>query len=85
MKTIKIATLTELENITDFKAWGGAVDTLDFIRENNLELEATDYIKQFISDFSQYTADEDEAIVSDTALNDYLWFDEELHNFLRYQ
>ena len=58
MKIIKEA------GITDFGAWGGAVNTKKKIIDNNKEEEFDELIEELYSDG-----------IDETALNDLLWFE----------
>lgn len=51
------------ENLKDFKAWSGAVDTLNKLREIDRVEEVESYIKETMTE------------ASDTAINDFLWFE----------
>ena len=48
-------------------SWSGAVDTLNVIRENNLEEELMQHLEETFY----------ENIPTETELNDYLWFESE--------
>lgn len=53
--------LNDFEELENL-VWSGAVDTLETIKENNKEEELISILSEFEWE-------------SDTALNDYLWFD----------
>lgn len=53
------------QDIKDF-VWGGAKDTITIIEENNMEMEALTMIE---------TVFEDSNYITDTNINDYIWFD----------
>lgn len=51
-------------SLYNFEAWGGAVDTLERIKEAGLCDELEEYFNELYPDG-----------ISDTTLNDILWFD----------
>lgn len=51
-------------NLTEFKAWGGAVSRLEKIIDYDMVDEATDYILAILGD-----------TFTETELNDFLWFE----------
>lgn len=51
--------------IKDFNAWSGAEDTLDIIREHDKMEELEELAEEIFGDEP----------ISDTMLNDWLWFD----------
>jgi len=53
--------------LSEFNAWSGAVDTKKTIEDNNKESEFESYIEDMYTDG-----------LTDTQLNDILWFDEGL-------
>lgn len=50
-----------------YTSWGGAVNTLDTIRENDKEDELLELINSLLETY--------DGGLDRTALNDYLWFD----------
>ena len=52
------------KNLRDFNAWGGAIETKNLILDAGLEEEFEEIIKQCCPEG-----------ISDTNLNDILWFD----------
>lgn len=58
--------ITEDIDLADFKAWDGGKDTLDTLIENGKCEEAQGYIEELFPDG-----------ISDTDLNDWLWFEAE--------
>ena len=63
---------TEVEGFSwlEYNCWGGAIDTLNTIRDNNKEYEFMDYLEGiwFESSYEMPTL---------TELNDFLWFDDQ--------
>jgi hypothetical protein len=53
------------ENLKDFRAWSGAIDTLNKLRELDRIEEVEAYIEECMTE------------VSDTDINDFLWFEVE--------
>lgn len=51
------------ENLKDFKAWSGAIKTLEILKEIDRIEEVEDYIEEVMDD------------ASDTDINDFLWFE----------
>ncbi len=51
------------ENLKDFRAWSGAVDTLNKLKEIERVDEVETYIEECMPE------------VSDTNINDFLWFE----------
>lgn len=60
---------TEAICFDDFTPWAGAVDTVNTLRKHNKLEEAWQYIEDILID-SEY--------VSETELNDLLWFEPEI-------
>ena len=60
---------TEVTCFDDFTPWAGAVDTVNTLREHDKLDEAWQYIEYILID-SEY--------VSETELNDLLWFEPEI-------
>jgi len=59
-------TFTEQTTLQNFNAWSGAVDTKQTILDNNKADEFNDLIEELYPDG-----------LSETTLNDILWFEEE--------
>ena len=53
------------KDFSEYKPWGGAVDTWDKIVENNMEIELEQLLEEMFLD----------DIPTDTQINDLLWFD----------
>ena len=53
------------ENLKDFKAWSGAIKTLEILKEIDKIEEVENYIEEVMTD------------ASDTDINDFLWFESE--------
>ena len=51
------------ESLKDFKAWSGAIKTLEILKEIDRIEEVEDYIEEVMDD------------ASDTDINDFLWFE----------
>lgn len=58
--------ITQEISITEFKAWSGAVETLDRIINENMASEFDALIEELYPDG-----------IDETSLNDLLWFEEE--------
>lgn len=63
---------TEVEGFSwlEYNCWGGAVDTLNTIREKEKEDEFMDYLEEMFFESSY-------EIPTLTELNDFLWFDDQ--------
>lgn len=64
-----ILKVTEIYDFNDLynTSWGGAIDTLDTIKENNKEDELLSLINDILEGY--------DGGLHRTQLNDYLWFD----------
>lgn len=51
------------ESLKDFKAWSGAIKTLEILKEIDKIEEVENYIEEMMND------------ISDTGINDFLWFE----------
>jgi len=58
-------------NLRNFEAWSGAVDTKERIIEENKEAEFESYIEELYPDG-----------LTNTQLNDILWFEESIFEYL---
>ena len=59
----------EMTCFDDFTPWAGAVDTVDTLRKHNKLEEAWAFIEDYFDGICDY--------VSETSLNDFLWFEPE--------
>lgn len=70
---IKLTEITTLTSLYEFEAWSGGLTVLEKIKEHNLVEQTEDYLSVALGD---------DAEISITELNDILWFDETLHDYL---
>lgn len=59
-------TITTEINLEEFEAWSGGLNTLNAIKKHEEASEILDYLGTILNEYENLT---------DTALNDFLWFD----------
>lgn len=69
---MEIKLITTLTALDDFEAWGGGETVLQRIKTNDLLLYAEEYLSDIFSDEA----------VTPVMINDILWFDDILHDYL---